>query len=53
MLRVTKLADYGIVVMTHLANRPGQWSARDIARSACLPLPMVSKILKLLSDELK
>ena len=51
MLRVTKLADYGIVVMTHLANRPGQWSARDIARSACLPLPMVSKILKLLSRE--
>ena len=49
MLRVTKLADYGIVVMTHLAGNPGQLSARDIAAGACLPVPMVSKILKLLS----
>jgi FeS assembly SUF system regulator len=51
MLRVTKVADYGIVVMTHMANHPGQLNARDIARGACLPLPMVSKILKLLSRE--
>jgi FeS assembly SUF system regulator len=49
MLRVTKLADYGIVVMTHLAGHPGQFSARDLAHGASLPLPMVSKILKLLS----
>lgn len=49
MLRVTKLADYGIVILTHLAATPGQVNARDLARNARLPLPMVSKILKLLS----
>src|SRR5262245_4244207 len=52
MLRVTKVADYGIVVMTYLANHhPGQLSARDIAAGARLPLPVVSKILKLLQRE--
>lgn len=50
MLRVTKLADYGIVILTYLA-RQGQAScnARDIAREVRLPLPVVSKILKLLT----
>jgi FeS assembly SUF system regulator len=47
MLRVTKLADYGIVMLTHVAGRGGvTHNARDIAREVRLPLPMVSKILK-------
>ena len=50
MLRVTKLADYGIVMLTHMASRGGASSnARDMARDARLPLPVVSKILKLLT----
>lgn len=51
MLRVTKTADYGIVVMTHLATTDRQLNARDVARGARLPLPMASKILKALSRE--
>jgi FeS assembly SUF system regulator len=50
MLRVTKLADYGIVMLTYLAaHRKCTYTARDIAKLARLPLPVVSKVLKLLS----
>ena len=50
MLRVTKLADYGIVILTHLAGQGGAtYNARDIANEVRLPLPVVSKILKLLA----
>ena len=50
MLRVTKLADYGIVILTHLANnRSIKANARDISGEVRLPLPVVSKILKLLA----
>jgi FeS assembly SUF system regulator len=49
MLRVTKLADYGIVILTYLAaHRENTYNARDIAAVVNLPLPVVSKILKLL-----
>lgn len=49
MLRVTKLADYGIVVLTFFATRPDSiYTARDVAQAAGLPLPVVSKVLKLL-----
>jgi len=50
MLRVTKLADYGIVILTHFASKGGaSFNARDISQAARLPLPVVSKILKLLT----
>lgn len=56
MLRISRLADYGTVVMTFLAkNRdpevPGelmQANARTIATETHLTVPTVSKILKLL-----
>ncbi|MGA2262772.1 MAG: SUF system Fe-S cluster assembly regulator [Acidobacteriota bacterium] len=52
MLRVTKLADYGIVILTHLAGQGNATSnARDLAQEARLPLPVVSKILKLLAKD--
>ena len=52
MLRVTKLADYGIVMMTHFARHTGStYNARDIAQEVRLPLPVVSKVLKLLARE--
>jgi FeS assembly SUF system regulator len=50
MLRVTKLADYGIVMLTYFATNDGcTFNARDIAQAARLPLPVVSKVLKLLT----
>lgn len=50
MLRVTKLADYGIVIMTYLASHGGVTAnARDIACEVHLPVPVVSKVLKLLA----
>jgi FeS assembly SUF system regulator len=50
MLRVTKLADYGIIVLTQFARRPDQvLNARDVSQQVRLPLPVVSKVLKLLA----
>jgi FeS assembly SUF system regulator len=52
MIRITKQTDYGIVLLTHLAVHPErQYNAPDLAAEAHLPLPMVSKILKLLARE--
>jgi FeS assembly SUF system regulator len=50
MLRISKMADYGTVVMAYLAERPDEaQNARDIAVHTHLALPTVSKILKLLA----
>jgi FeS assembly SUF system regulator len=50
MLRISKIADYGTVVMTYLANKSDMPSnARIIAAETHLTLPMVSKVLKLLA----
>lgn len=52
MLRITKQTDYGIVLMTHLAGGPAsQQSAPELADTLRIPLPMVSKILKLLAKD--
>jgi Mn-dependent DtxR family transcriptional regulator len=52
MLRMTKQTDYGIVLMTHLAQAPaGQFSAPELAQLLRIPPPMVSKILKLLARD--
>jgi len=52
MLRMTKQTDYGIVLMTHLAQGPrAQHSAPELAAQLRIPLPMVSKILKLLARD--
>jgi FeS assembly SUF system regulator len=49
MLRVTKLADYGIVMLTFFANHTeNTYTAKDIANAVKLPLPVASKVLKLL-----
>ncbi len=50
MFRLSKLADYGIVIMTNLARRPDcQFSAAEIANESLIPQPTVSKILKMLT----
>ena len=53
MLRMSRLTDYGLVLLTHLASTPVDQvhNARELAESAHLPLPMVSKILKVLTRE--
>jgi FeS assembly SUF system regulator len=53
MIRMTKLTDYGIVLLTHFArcvDRPTR-NAPELAAAAHLPLPTVSKILKVLARE--
>ncbi len=47
MIRLTKQADYGIVLLTELALT-GHAPAAELAARTHLPGPMVSKILKLL-----
>lgn len=50
MLRVSKLADYGTVVMVYLVYHQDKWcNARDIATHTHLSIPTVSKILKQLT----
>ena len=50
---MSRLTDYGLVLLTHLASAPVDQvhNARELAESAHLPLPMVSKILKVLTRE--
>lgn len=50
MLRISKLADYGTVVMVYLARHPNKLcNARDIACHTHLSVPTVSKLLKQLT----
>ena len=51
MIRLTKVSDYGIVLLTHFAGKPAYLShnAPDLAAETGLPLPMVSKVLKALA----
>jgi len=53
MLRITKEADYGIMLLVYMAGRPrGEiHTARQAAEWSGLPLPMVSKILRGLARE--
>ena len=52
MLRITKQTDYGIVLLTRMAqSREGLHTAGDLAGESHLPAPMVSKILKTLARE--
>jgi len=47
MIRMNKLTDYGILVLTHFARDPAaSQTARDLAERAKVPLPTGSKILK-------
>ncbi|MDR3490418.1 MAG: SUF system Fe-S cluster assembly regulator [Gammaproteobacteria bacterium] len=51
MLRVSKLTDYAMVIMSYLALMPEQAvSAANIAKEVHLAFPTVSKILKILLE---
>lgn len=53
MIRLSRLSDYGIVLMAHLAglDRNQPHAAREVASAAGLPLPVASKLLKSLARE--
>jgi len=47
MLRMSKMTDYGIVLMTELARADGETrTARELAARTRVPLPSASKVLK-------
>lgn len=51
MLRMTKLTDYGMVLLMHMSlqDEGMVFNARDLSETTHLPQPMVSKILKALA----
>jgi FeS assembly SUF system regulator len=51
VLRISKLTDYGTVVLAELAGAPGDvCSAADVAHATGIGLPTVSKLLKRLAQ---
>ena len=55
MMKLSRITDYGIVLMAHLARDTscgdGPRNAREVAEETQLPSPVVSKILKALARE--
>jgi FeS assembly SUF system regulator len=50
VLRISKLTDYGTVVLAHLAVKPADvCSASDVAQATGIAVPTVSKLLKSLA----
>jgi len=49
MIRMSKLTDYAIVVLAHLARADATVTAQELARRSRVPLPTVSKLCKELS----
>ena len=51
MIRLTKVADYGVVLLAYMASVPGgrTFNVRDLAKTAQLSPSMVSKVLKALT----
>lgn len=50
MLRMSKLADYAFIILTHMTAHPKEnWSASTLAGETTLPLPTVAKLMKLLA----
>jgi FeS assembly SUF system regulator len=49
MIRMSKLTDYAIVLLAHLARCNGTMTAQDLAARSGVPLPTVSKVCKELS----
>jgi FeS assembly SUF system regulator len=51
MIRITRQTDYGILLLSHMANRPESevHTAKNVAAHSKISFPMVSKILKALA----
>jgi FeS assembly SUF system regulator len=52
MIRLSKLTDYGLVLMSHVARSKSRklHTARDLALESGLPVPTVSKLLRILQQ---
>lgn len=51
MIRLSRLADYGVVLMTRIAcSQPVSHSAQSVARATAIPLPTASKLLSALAS---
>lgn len=52
MLRITKIADYGFILLVHMANQDKEilHNAKDLSVAINIPLPTVSKVLKILTQ---
>lgn len=51
MIKLSRMADYGVVLSTELARaREATQTAPELASRTALPLPTVSKVLKLLAQ---
>lgn len=48
MIRLTKLADYAVILMCEMSHSDDRLSAQDLSASTGIPVPTVSKILNLL-----
>jgi FeS assembly SUF system regulator len=49
MIRMSKLTDYAILILAHLARSPGTLTAHELGARSGVPLPTVSKLAKELS----
>lgn len=49
MLRISRLTDYGTMILVHLARRGGVCAATDVAGATRIALPTVQKLLKSLA----
>ncbi|MEI6892610.1 MAG: SUF system Fe-S cluster assembly regulator [Pontiella sp.] len=52
MLRITKITDYGFILLAHMAiqDRELLHNAKDLSATIGIPLPTVSKVLKILTQ---
>lgn len=52
MLRITKITDYGFILLAHMANQELNLlhNAKDLSAAIGIPLPTVSKVLKILTQ---
>ncbi|MBN2161422.1 MAG: SUF system Fe-S cluster assembly regulator [Pontiellaceae bacterium] len=52
MLRITKITDYGFILLVHMANQDEGilHNAKDLSAAIGIPLPTVSKVLKILTQ---
>jgi Rrf2 family protein len=46
MLKLTKKADYGLIALKHLAMKDAAASAKEIAETYRIPLPLLAKVLQ-------
>lgn len=52
MLRITKITDYGFILLAHMAKQDKDTlhNAKDLSAAIGIPLPTVSKVLKILTQ---